>query len=112
MSEGTQTLTVAQVEELSVKLKGFAENLPEQEQQILGWLIERASAANDDDVAGYLAGPTLLGGGSRVGELLGTGDPFRSGLSRDLGRGLGFGGRGGSVADGTITVGGSWSFSF
>ena len=43
----------ADVESVTEKLKEWMPTLPEQEQLVLGWVLTRAAAAGDDDVAEY-----------------------------------------------------------
>jgi hypothetical protein len=38
------------VDSLSGKLNRFAQNLPEQEQNVLGWILTRAQAASDAEL--------------------------------------------------------------
>jgi len=76
------------VDSLARKIETFAQTLPEQEQNVLGWILSRAEAATeltDSDL------DAVAGGGS---------------LSSQLANSMGLG----SAADDTVTV--SWSKSF
>ena len=55
MTEPTR-VTPEDIDALAEKLGKFAEQLPQQERNILGWIIARASAASEQDVSGYLRG--------------------------------------------------------
>lgn len=55
MTEPTR-VTPEDIDALAEKLGKFAEQLPQQERNILGWIIARASAASEQDVSGYLSG--------------------------------------------------------
>jgi hypothetical protein len=44
------TLKVKDIESVGQKLDAFAETLPEQEREVLGWILARARAAGDADV--------------------------------------------------------------
>jgi hypothetical protein len=55
MTEPTR-VTPEDVDAVAEKLAKFAEQLPQQERNILGWIIARASAASEQDVSGYLSG--------------------------------------------------------
>jgi hypothetical protein len=55
MTEPTR-VTPEDIDALADKLAKFAEQLPQQERNILGWIIARASAASEQDVSGYLSG--------------------------------------------------------
>ncbi|MGH2587941.1 MAG: hypothetical protein ACRDJE_23720 [Dehalococcoidia bacterium] len=77
------TITQDEINTLAGKLQPFAEQLTEQERQVLGWIIARASMAREDDVAGYTTGglptPALPG--------FGPGLPSRLGQAAGFGRG-------------------------
>jgi hypothetical protein len=75
------------VDSLARKIEAFAQTLPEQEQNVLGWLLSRAEAASDLTDSDL---DTVAGGGS---------------LSSQLANSMGFGG-----SDDSISVG--WSKSF
>jgi hypothetical protein len=87
-------ITKDDVEGMAAKLEAFAETLPEQEQNVLGWIITRAQAAPEGDTEGYsnLSAQQLA--------------PFQTPLSAQLGRAAGFGPR----AGGTTTV--TWAYKF
>ncbi len=55
MTEPTR-VTPQDIDAVAEKLAKFAEQLPQQERNILGWIIARASAASEQDVSGYLSG--------------------------------------------------------
>lgn len=55
MTEPTR-VTPEDIDALAEKLGKFAEQLPQQERNILGWIIARASAASEQDVSAYLSG--------------------------------------------------------
>jgi hypothetical protein len=89
----------AQVEDLGAKLEKFAQGLPKEEKDVLGWILSRASAASNqlsdedlDKVAGGLS--------------LGSNMLFQRPTSQLIGSALGFGG--GQVS--TIGIRGSWSW--
>lgn len=44
------TLKVKDIESVGAKLDAFAETLPDQEREVLGWILARARAAGDPDV--------------------------------------------------------------
>lgn len=85
-------ITREDVEAVASKLESFMEQLPEQEQDVLGWILTRAQAAPNDDTAGfYLA----YGAAQQL--------QFATPLSTQLGRSAGFG-----PAAGTTEV--SWTY--
>jgi len=87
------TISKAEVEQVAGKLESFMQSLPEQEQEVLGWILTRAAAAPESDTFGYSQfSPTLAG--------------FSSPLSTQLGLASGFG----QAASGTTTV--TWAYSF
>jgi hypothetical protein len=89
------TITKQDVEGVAEKLEQFAESLPEQERNVLGWILTRAQSAEEADVTGHSFGlvqPQLLGG-------------FSSPISSQLARSAGLG-----AASGTTTV--SWGYKF
>lgn len=47
-------VTPDRVDALAEKLAQFTQQLPEQERNILAWILVRASAATEQDVTGYL----------------------------------------------------------
>lgn len=88
-------ITRDDVEAVAGKLDAFMADLPEQERDVLGWILTRAQAAPDEDTAGfyqsYSASPQQL--------------QFATPLSTQLGRSAGFG-----AAAGTTEV--TWKYSF
>ena len=42
------------VDGVASKLEQFMDSLPEQERNVLGWILTRANAASEQDTAGYL----------------------------------------------------------
>jgi len=90
----------AQVEDLGAKLEKFAQTLPKEEKDVLGWILQRASSAGSElseedmkGVAGGLSNPLQ----------------FQRPTAALLGNALGFGGFGGSQVA-TIGIRGSWSW--
>jgi hypothetical protein len=57
-------VTKAQVEDLGAKLEKFAKDLPKAERDVLGWVLQRASAASkqltDEDLKGVAGGLTSV----------------------------------------------------
>ncbi len=47
-------ITPEDVKSVTDRLKDWIPTLPEQEQLVLGWVLARAAAAADDDVAAYV----------------------------------------------------------
>jgi hypothetical protein len=90
------TITHQDVEGVAQKLERFAEGLPEQERNVLGWILTRAQAAEEADLTGYAMGtvqpPQLLPG-------------YSSKLSSQLARSAGL-----SDVRGTSTV--TWAYKF
>jgi hypothetical protein len=86
------TISASDIENMSEKLAAWAESLPQQEQNVLGWIITRAQAAPEGDTEGYsnLSAAQL--------------SQFSTPLSAQLGRAAGFGPR----AGGTTSV--TWAF--
>jgi len=91
----TTRITKDDVEAVAGKLESFIADLPEQERDVLGWVLTRAEAVSTDDTAGYFQS---LG---QVTPLAGYSSP----LSAQLGKSAGFG-----AAAGTTEV--SWKYSF
>lgn len=52
--ESQSKITPEDVKSVTDKLKAWIPTLPEQEQLVLGWVLARAAAAADEDVAEYL----------------------------------------------------------
>jgi hypothetical protein len=75
------------VEAVAQKLETFAKGLPDQERQILGWIVARASAASEQEVSGYLAGQQALFSASALQNTQG----FRTPVGAQVGRAVGFG---------------------
>jgi hypothetical protein len=46
-------ITRSEIDALGGKLDDFAQGLPDTERQVLGWIIARAQAADEDDVKGF-----------------------------------------------------------
>jgi hypothetical protein len=94
------TITKSQVEDLGAKLEQFAQTLPKQERDVLGWVLTRASTSGElsdadmENVAGGLS--------------LGTAPGFQRPTSQLIGRSLGFGGSPADLA--AIRITGSWSW--
>src|SRR2546430_1795753 len=87
------TISQQEVEQVAGKLEAFMQNLPEQEQNVLGWILTRAAAAPDTDTAGYGSfSPTLAG--------------FNTPIAGQLGLASGFG----RAASGTTSV--TWAYKF
>ncbi len=60
-------ITSGDVEAVTERLKGWLPTLPEQEQLVLGWILTRAAAAEDAEVAEYAE---RTGGGAPVSALM------------------------------------------
>jgi hypothetical protein len=75
------------VESVAQKLETFAKGLPDQERQILGWIVARASAASEQEVSGYLAGQQSLFSSAA----LQANPSFRTPVGAQVGRAVGFG---------------------
>ena len=60
-------VTEQDVEAITERLKSWIPTLPEQEQLVMGWILSRAAAAQDPDVAGYAAG---VGAGVPISTLM------------------------------------------
>src|SRR5262249_9446516 len=87
------SITKHDVEQVAGKLEAFMQDLPEQEQSVLGWILTRAAAAPDSDTAGYgTFSPTLA--------------TFNSPIASQLGLASGFG----RAAPGTTSV--TWAYKF
>lgn len=99
MAESTK-VTPQDVDQVAGKLQEFAQGLPEQQRQILGWIVARASAAGEEDVAGYATGQL---GSFQSAQLTG----FQSGFSSQFGRAAGFG-RLGGTNPAALTISWSW----
>lgn len=94
MAEQEQTTISRQdVEHVAGKLESFMQDLPEQERNVLGWILTRAAAAPEADTFGYSSfSPALTG--------------FASPISAQLGLASGFG----QAASGTTSV--TWAYKF
>lgn len=104
MTEPTR-VTPQDIDVVAEKLAKFAEQLPQQERNILGWIIARASAASEQDVSGYLSGF----GTTAATPTLQTGLFSGSALSPALRSAAGLGAvRPGGGAAAGITVSWSW----
>ena len=96
--KGSKTkVTTKDIQSVAAKLDGFLKKLPEQEQNVLGWILTRAQAAPPAEVAAAaaLASPEVAG--------------FKSPTAAQLARSVGLG----SVASGpqvTVVVG--WQYRF
>lgn len=99
-------LTLDEVNSVASKLEEFAKELPAQEAQVLGWIIQRAAMASDTDVAGYAYNAAQFSPGLVASPRLST--PF----SRELATAAGFGRFRGGLAEGGSTIGVTWSKSF
>jgi hypothetical protein len=89
------TISKQDVEGMSQKLEQFAEGLPEQERNVLGWILTRAQAAEEGDVSGHAFGlvePPPPGG-------------FSSPIASQLARSAGLGAARGET---TVTWGYKW----
>jgi hypothetical protein len=87
-NEGVQTtISSTDVDAMAAKLEHFAQTLPEQERNVLGWILTRAQAAEEADTQGYALG------------LIDT--PLSTQLARSAGLG---------AAKGTTTV--TWAYKF
>ena len=62
-SKKTTKLTKKDIESVAAKLESFTEELPEQERNVLGWILTRAQAAPSSPVvvAGAKAAPDVPG---------------------------------------------------
>ena len=89
-----------QIEDLGSKLEAFAKDLPKAERDVLGWVLQRASAGSgelsDEDMKGVAGGLSLA---PTAG--------FQRPTSALLGRSVGFGGAGDLAA---ARIGISWSW--
>jgi hypothetical protein len=95
-TQGTE-ISPTDIQGVAEKLEGFIAELPDQERNVLGWILTRAQAAGEiDDASGYSFGivqaPSSLG-------------TFRTPIAAQLGRSAGLG-----AASGTTKV--VWEFSF
>ena len=90
-----------QIEDLGAKLEKFAKDLPKAERDVLGWVLQRASAGSgelsDEDMKG------VAGGLSLAGPTAG----FQRPTSALLGRSVGFTAPGDLAA---ARIGVSWSW--
>jgi hypothetical protein len=75
------TISPQDIEAVAGKLQTFLSDLPEQEQNVLGWILTRAQSAGDADTSGYYYGnlPTAQLAGYRT--------PISSLLARSAGLG-------------------------
>ena len=94
MSEGTK-LNRSAVESLSGKLNQLAETLPEQEKNVLGWILHRAQAASEAELSDSQL-ERVAGGQSGT-------------LSRDLSEAVGFDA---IDSDGESTINVGWAYKF
>jgi hypothetical protein len=62
-----ERVTEQDVEAITEKLKSWITTLPEQEQLVMGWILSRAAAAQDPDIAGYT---TEVGAGVPISTLM------------------------------------------
>lgn len=99
-------LTLDDVNAVAGKLEQFAKDLPDQEAQVLGWIIQRAAMADESDVSGYALGAV------QVSPALVSTARLSSPFSRELANAAGFGRAPGGFAAGGSTIGVTWSKSF
>jgi hypothetical protein len=85
------TISKSDVEQVAGKLESFMQGLPEQEQEVLGWVLTRAAAAPEADTFGYSSFQPQLAG-------------FATPLATQLGLASGFG----RAASGTTSV--TWAY--
>jgi hypothetical protein len=85
------TISKQEVEQIAGKLEAFMQNLPEQEQNVLGWVLTRAAAAPEADTFGYAQFSPAIA-------------QFQTPLSAQLGLASGFG----RAASGTTSV--TWAY--
>lgn len=95
MSEST-TMRKTDVEKLAGKLEVFAKDLPEQEQNVLGWILHRAQATADAELSDSEL-ETVAGGQS-------------GSLSTQLADSLGLGASDSLEGESEITT--SWKYKF
>jgi hypothetical protein len=50
----TTSITRSDIEATATRLESFVASLPEQERNVLAWIIARAQAAPEEDVSGYV----------------------------------------------------------
>lgn len=86
------------VESVAGKLEAFVKDLPQQEQDVLGWILTRAQAAPQAEMAAAAAtaAPEVPG--------------LRSPLATQLARSVGFGAARAAQVDVTVVVG--WQYRF
>ena len=99
MAEETQETEISpkDIQGVADKLEGFITELPEQERNVLGWILTRAQAAGEvDDASGYSFG--VVQPPAPVGAL-------QSPIAAQLGRSAGL-----RAASGTTKV--TWAYSF
>jgi hypothetical protein len=97
MAEETPTTQISpeDIQGVADKLEKFVAELPEQEQNVLGWILTRAQAAGEADTSGYYFGDL------QTAQLAGFRTPIASQLARSAGLGR---------AAGTTEV--TWGFKF
>jgi hypothetical protein len=81
------TISSRDVDAMAAKLEAFAQSLPEQERNVLGWILTRAQAAEEVDTQGYALGLVQT--------------PLNTQLARSAGL---------SAASGTTSV--TWAYKF
>jgi hypothetical protein len=85
------SISRSDIEQVAGKLESFMQELPEQEQEVLGWVLTRAAAAPEADTFGYSSFSPQLAG-------------FTTPLATQLGLASGFG----RAASGTTSV--TWAY--
>jgi hypothetical protein len=57
---GPTQITPDDVESVARKLEEFVKDLPDQERQVLSWIVARAQAVGEQEVTGYLSSQPLF----------------------------------------------------
>ena len=83
MTEEKETTAISQqdIESVADKLQTFLADLPEHEQNVLGWILTRAQSAGEADTSGYYYGEL------QTAQLAGYRTPISSLLARSAGLG-------------------------
>ena len=90
-------LSVDDIASVGDKLSDLKGSLSDGEQEVLGWILARAEAAGDDEVAGFQFKPRAA---------MGSFSPIQTQVVHSIGvRDFS-----NNLASGNITVGGSWSW--
>jgi hypothetical protein len=96
----TTRISKEEVESVAGKLSAFAKDLPQQERDVLGWILTRAQAAPPAEMAAAAAAaaPQVSG--------------LRTSLATQLARSVGFGIGGVAKPEITVVVGWQYRFGF